>query len=109
MTRITHEPKRIPWLLTLLTLLLTTTQYAPPVHARDRHAGERSLTVDCQDRHISQRDAGWLLGIDNFGQTYAKRERLYAEIARVCAAGFTTVRIERKPAARSAAQVTQRR
>ena len=113
MTKITHNLNRSAWMLTLLMLLLmlllTSTQLSPPVQARERMAGERGLTVECDNPYISQRDASWLLGSDNFGQTYAKRRQLYAEVARVCAAGFETVRIERKAAARPPPRVAQRR
>ncbi len=109
MTQIAHNHNRIARLPTLLMLLSTAIPFSPPVQARERMAGERGVTVECGRPYISQRDAGWLLGSGNFGQTYAKRRQLYAQIARVCAAGFETVRIERKAAARPAPRVAQRR
>lgn len=95
MTRTTHNPNRVLFLMTLVMMLLTTTQFSPRLLARERIAEERSLVIDCQHRHVSQRDAGWLMETDNSGQAYAKRAQLYANVARACKAGVTVVRVER--------------
>ena len=94
MTRATYNPSRISFLMVLLMMLLTTTQFTPRLLASDRTVEQRSLAIDCQNRYISQRDAGWLMGTDNFSQTYARRAELYANVARACAAGVAAVRVE---------------
>lgn len=94
MTRAAYNSNRILFLMMLMMMLLTTTQFSPRLFAGERTAETRSLTIDCQDRHISQRDAGWLMGTDNFSQTYARRAGLHADIARACARGVAAVRVE---------------
>ena len=49
------------------------------------------VTVDCEHRYISQRDAARVLRTDNFSQTYAKRQSLYANVARACHGGVKQV------------------
>lgn len=94
MNRTTPNSQRIPWLLVLLMLLLTTTQYSPRLLAADKASEKRSLVIDCKHRYLSQRQASWLMATDNFSQTYARRAQVYAEVGRACAAGVAAVRVE---------------
>jgi hypothetical protein len=85
---------RFPMLLS--GLLAATLAASPRLHAAEAgsSAARRSLTFDCDQRYVSQRLAGWLLGTDNFSQTHDRRPALYAEVARACATGAAMVRIE---------------
>lgn len=109
MTRIAYNlnPIPLPFLILLPTLLAAVFFLSPRLHAAEAgySAAKRNLTFDCDKRFISQRQASWLLGTDNFSQTYARRAALYAEIARACADGVAAVRIEGKRADVSVARL----
>ena len=88
------------WALPLVVLL----PFASQADSRD-DSGD-SVTVACGDRYISQRDAARVLHTDNFSQTYAKRQSLYVNIARLCHRGVDQVLLvanERQPKARTLA------
>lgn len=70
--------------LPLLTLLSLAADAQSP-------AATSLVTVDCEHRYISQRDAARVLRTDNFSQTYAKRQSLYANVARACHSGVKQV------------------
>ena len=98
-------------LLMLMSVLLTAVLFSSPrLHAAEAGYStvKRSLTIACDNRHISQRQASWLLGTDNFSQTYDRRAALYAEIARACAAGVATVRVAGKRAGVPVTRLSQR-
>lgn len=98
-------------LLMLMSALLTAVLFSSPrLHAAEAGYStvKRSLTIDCDKRHVSQRQAGWLLGTDNFSQTYERRAALHAEIARACATGVAAVRVEGEPTSASVAQWSRR-
>lgn len=98
MTRTIHNLIRTP--STLLTSVLLSTTLAtflpipPTLQAAERAAETRSLTVACDHRYLSQRQAGWLLGIDNVSHAYARRAALHADLSRACAAGVAAVRVQ---------------
>lgn len=94
MTRTVENTNRIPFLMLLSTLLAVALLSSPRLHAAERAAAKRSLVVDCDNRFVSQRQAGWLLGTDNFSQTYARRAAIHAHVARACTAGVARVRVE---------------
>jgi hypothetical protein len=50
-----------------------------------------TVSVDCDHRYLSQADAARVLGTDNFSQTHAKRQSLYANVARRCQSGASQV------------------
>ena len=50
-----------------------------------------TIAIECEHRYISQADAGRVLRTDNFSQTYAKRQSLYANVARACHSGIRQV------------------
>lgn len=64
----------------LLALLPLAAHAQPP-------STTSTFTVDCDHTYISQRDAARVLRTDNFSQTYAKRQSLYANLARACKTG----------------------
>ena len=108
-------PFPTPLLMLMSALLVAALAVSPRLRAAEaRHSdagystGKRSLTIDCDKRHVSQRQAGWLLGIDNFSQTYERRAALHAEIARACATGVAAVRVEGEPTSASVAQWSRR-
>ncbi len=111
MTRIACNLNRIP-----LPMLLAALMAALPVVSSRLHAAEagystparHSLTIACDKRHISQRQASRLLGIDNFSQAYARRAAIHAQVARACAAGAAAVRLDGEPASAGAARLSQR-
>lgn len=77
---------RTTCLLTLpLSALLPLAAYAQPP------ATTHTVTVDCDNTYISQRDAARLMRTDNFSQTYTKRQSLYANVARACKSGARQV------------------
>lgn len=116
MTRTAYNPNPIsiplpfPSLMLLSVMLAAALVASPRLHAAEAgdSAARRSVTFDCAKRFISQRQAGWLLGTDNFSQTHARRTALYAEVARACAAGVTAVRVEGGRAGASATQLSRR-
>jgi len=69
--------------LPLLALLAFASQAATPATG--------VIAIDCDHRYISQRDAARVLRTDNFWQTYAKRQALYANVARACHSGVKQV------------------
>jgi hypothetical protein len=111
MTRTAHNPNpnRIPSpsLMLLCTLLAVALAAAPRLQAAEtaHAAANPGLDVDCDQRFISQQQASWLLGTDNFSQTYDRRAALRAEVARACADGVAAVRIEGKRADVSVARL----
>lgn len=114
MTRIACKLNPIPFtfsfLMLLSALLAVAVFVSPRLHAAEAgySAAKRSLTIDCDKRFISQREAGWLLGTDNFSQTYDRRAALHAEVARACAGGVAAVRVHGKHAEGPIAQLSQR-
>lgn len=74
--------RRQPAIWTLLSVLA-----AMPIllqaGSRDTD-NDAAVLVDCDHRYVSQRDATRVLDTDNFSQTYAKRQALYANLARLC-------------------------
>lgn len=84
----------VPASLLLSAVLVAGLPASPSLHAAERGAECRSLAVECGQRHVSQRRAGWLLGTDNLSQTYDRRAAMHTEVARACASGATTVRVE---------------
>lgn len=85
--------------LPLLTLLSLAANAQSP-------AATNIVAVDCEHRYISQRDAARVLRTDNFSQTYAKRQSLYANVARLCHGGVDQVLLvanERTPRSRAVA------
>ena len=94
MTRTAEKMNRIPFLMLLSTLLAVVLLPSPRLHAVERTAETHSLVVDCDKRFVRQRQASWLLGTDNFSQTYARRAAIYAHVARACTTGVTRVRVE---------------
>lgn len=103
-------PFAFPLLMLLAALLAAALVFPPKLRAAEARssAAKRSLTMDCDKRFLSQRQAGWLLGTDNFSQTYARRAALYAEVARACATGVVAVRVEGKRADTPVTQLSQR-
>ena len=108
-------PIPLPLLMLVSALLVAALVVSPCLRAAEtRHSdtgystGKRSLTIDCHKRHVSQRQAGWLLGTGNFSQTYERRAALHAGIARACATGVAAVRVEGKPANAPVAQWSRR-
>ena len=79
------KPTRVHPLSTLplLALMALASQAATPATG--------VIAVDCDHRYISQRDAAHVLRTDNFSQTYAKRQTLYANVARACHSGVKQV------------------
>ena len=69
--------------LPLLALMALASQAATPATGM--------IAIDCDHRYISQRDAARVLRTDNFSQTYAKRQVLYADVARACHSGARQV------------------
>ena len=69
--------------LPMLTLMALASQAATPATG--------VIAIDCDHRYISQRDAARVLRTDNFSQTYAKRQTLYANVARACHNGVKQV------------------
>ena len=67
----------------MLTLMALASQAATPATG--------VIAIDCDHRYISQRDAARVLRTDNFSQTYAKRQTLYANVARACHSGVKQV------------------
>ncbi len=110
MTHIAYNLNRIPLLMLLPALLTAVLFFSPRLHAAGAGYStvKRSLTIDCDKRYVSQRQASWLLGTDNFSQTYDRRAALYAEIARACAAGVAADRVEGKRAGVPVARLSQR-
>lgn len=110
MTRITYNLNRIPSLILLAVSIAALLITAPRLHAAEvgYSAPHRSLTIACDNRYISQRQASWLLGTDNFSQTYGRRATIHAEIARACATGMSVVRIEGIRASAPVARLSQR-
>lgn len=114
MTRTAYNPSTTtfqpPFLMLLSALLAAVLFFSPRLHAAGAgdSTTQRSLVLDCDKRYVSQRQAGWLLGTDNFSQTYARRAALYAEVARACAAGVAAVRVEGKRANVPVARLSQR-
>jgi hypothetical protein len=100
MIRTACNLNRLPLLMLVSALLTATLVASPRLHATDAGPSTdmRSLIIDCDRRHVTQRKASWLLGTDNFSQTYDRRAALYAEVARACATGIATVRIEGRKA-----------
>jgi hypothetical protein len=103
-------PLPLPSLMLLSVMLAAALVASPRLHAAEAGdpATRRSVIFDCDKRFISQRQAGWLLGIDNFSRTYDRRAALYAEVARACATGVAAVRIEGRKAAVAVAQLSGR-
>jgi hypothetical protein len=116
MTRTAYNLNPIPIPLPFPSLMLLSVMLAAVLVASPRlraaEAGDpatrRSVTFDCDKRFISQRQAGGLLGTDNFSQTYDRRTALHAEVARACAAGVATVRIEGRKATLAVARLSGR-
>lgn len=100
----------LPFLMLLSALLAAVLFFSPRLHAAGAgdSTAKRSLVLDCDKRYVSQRQASWLLGTDNFSQTYARRAALYAEVARACAAGVAAVRVEGKRMTAPIAQLSRR-
>ena len=94
MTRTAENMNRIPSLMLLSSLLAVVLLSSARLHAVERGAAKQTLVVDCDKRFVSQRQASWLLGTDNFSQAYARRATIYAHVARACTAGVAKVRIE---------------
>lgn len=103
-------PLPFPSLMLLSVILAAALVASPRLHAAEAGdpATRRSVTFDCDKRFISQRQAGWLLGTDNFSQIYDRRAALHAEIARTCATGVATVRIEARKATLAFARLSGR-
>ena len=63
-----------------------------------------AIAIECAHRYISQSDAARVMRTDSFSQTYAKRQSLYANVARACHRGVRQVLLvvdvpaERQPA-----------
>ncbi|MGH8076110.1 MAG: hypothetical protein ACREPE_02130 [Lysobacter sp.] len=92
-------------ILPLLILMPLASQAEPPV------VRNSTVAVECDNRYISQRDAARVLHTDNFSQTYAKRQSLYADVARLCHSGINQVVLmaqTRAPQAREARRVAAR-
>lgn len=68
-----------------LTFASLSAQAEPPA------VGPSTVTVECEKRYISQSDAARVMHTDNFWQTYAKRQSLYANVARLCQTGISAV------------------
>lgn len=84
--------------LLLLALVAPASLAAP--------AASTTIAIECAHRYISQRDAARALGTANFWQTYAKRQSLYAHVARLCQSGVERallVASDRPPGHRTAA------
>ena len=71
------------WTLSLLAVIPLAAQAQAPASA--------TIAMECQHRYISQVDAARVMGTDNFSQTYAKRQSLYANVARACQRGVREV------------------
>ena len=110
MTRIAYNLNRIPLLILLAASMAALLVTAPRLHAAEAgySTPHRSLTIACDNRYISQRQASWLLDTDNFSQAYARRAAIHAGVARACAAGVAAVRIEGKRASEPVARLSQR-
>lgn len=96
--------KHLLWTLPLLALAPLASQAAPP-------AAPPVNSIDCDHQYISQRDAARVLHTDNFSQTYAKRQSLYANVARLCQGGFDRVLLvtsEPKPEPQAARKLATR-
>ncbi len=76
--------KNLPTVLLALVLMPLATQAQPPDPST-------VVSVDCDQRYLSQRDAARVLGTTNFSQTYAKRQTLYANLGRLCSSGVARV------------------
>lgn len=84
--------KHCLWTLPLLALVPLASLAAPPAST--------TIAIACERPYISQRDASRVLHTDNFSQTYAKRQSLYANVARRCQSGVEQVLLvtsERQP------------
>lgn len=114
MTRTAHNPNpnRIPSpsLMLLCTLLAVALAAAPRLQAAEtaHAAANPGLDVDCDQRFISQQQAGWLLGTNNVSHAYARRTAMQAEVARACATGVAAVRIEGNRMTRPVARLSRR-
>lgn len=84
----------VPASLLLSAVLAAGLPASPSLKAAERSAERRSLVVECAQRHVSQRRAGWLLATDNLSQTYDRRTTMQAEVARACASGVAAVRMQ---------------
>lgn len=90
----------------LLALIAPASPAAPAASTTTAAAPSTTIAIDCAHRYISQRDAARVLGTDNFWQTYAKRQSLYAHVARLCHSGVERVLLvasDRPPEPRTAA------
>jgi len=110
MTYATCKPNRIPLPMLLPALLTAVLFLSPGLHAAEAgySTAHRSLTIDCDHRYISQRQASWLLDTGNFSQAYSRRAALRAEVARACAGGVAAVRLEGKQTRASVARLSRR-
>jgi hypothetical protein len=77
--------RRFIQILPLLIVVSLGANAQPP--ATTDGSSATTVAVDCDNRYISQQDAARLLHTDNFSQTYAKRQSLYANVARMCQDG----------------------
>lgn len=90
-------------ILPLLTLIPLASQAQPFV---TNNAAAATIAIDCGHRYINQRDASRIPQTDNFSQTCAKRQSLYANVTRHCQCGVDEVllaAIERQPKTRTIA------
>ena len=62
-----------------------------PLSSQAEAPASTTIAIECDHRYISQSDAARVLRTDNFSQTYAKRQSLYANVARACHGGVQQV------------------
>lgn len=74
---------KLLWTLPLLALIPLASQAQAPAST--------TIAIECEHRYISQSGAARVLRTDNFSQTYAKRQSLYANVARACHGGVQQV------------------
>lgn len=78
--------------LRLLPLLALVPVYSQAQTAAQAPApASTTIAIECGHRYISQSDAARVLRTDNFSDTYAKRQSLYANVARACHSGVRQV------------------
>lgn len=73
---------------TLITLVILNALAGEATRAAQPTA---FMQIDCSRRYISQADAARLFGTNNVSHVYARRQTLYANLARACAGGAGTV------------------
>ena len=83
-------PLELSIMKTVLAMFVALVMFAPVAPAQ---SPKTSLEIRCPATLPSQRDVSVVLGMTNFSQTYAARERLMQYAQRACRRGYEGIRV----------------